>query len=219
MHEFVCMLQRWKWKVAGSALPSLELCSGPGAALRLRERGVGSGLQRVGWRAGAAGSQGRSAPSATQAVWVGSTRVSTVTTKAAAQEHGAVTLLSICPTTGLSLPSLLYSTSERWLSILHSAPSLWLLPPSVLLFLQHPSATQLLMLKKEQPVPSPALCTACSFPSFSHAALTHAHFFSSLFHLTFAYGWARAYQVDVSCWQCISVCLCYKCWLFRHQKL
>lgn len=78
-----------------------------GAALRLRERGVGSGLQRVGWRAGAAGSRGRSAPSATRAAWVNSTRVSTAMAKAITQEHGAVTLLSIRPTTKPS--------SSRWL--------------------------------------------------------------------------------------------------------
>lgn len=70
-----------------------------GAALRLRERGVKSGLQRVGWRVGAAGSRGRSAPSATRAAWVNSTGVSTAIAKAITQEHRAVTLFSVCPMT------------------------------------------------------------------------------------------------------------------------
>jgi len=57
------------------------IMSRPRAALRLRECGVGSGLQRVGWRAGAAGRRGRSAPSATRAASVKSTRVSTAMAK------------------------------------------------------------------------------------------------------------------------------------------
>lgn len=94
MHVTVCTLQCWTGKVAASAHPSLGLCS-------IRGQHCVSGsvawdrARRVGWRAGAAGSRGPSAPSATQAAWVHSTRVSTVLAKATARQHRAVTLLAV----------------------------------------------------------------------------------------------------------------------------
>lgn len=120
-HVCVCTLQCWSRKFV--ALPPLlwDYVVACGSIVSQGASRVKSGLQRVGWRAGAAGSRGRSAPSATRTAWVNSTRVSTALAKAITQ---TVSLLSIYQGTKSSHAAVSSSSiSERWLSFLHPPSS------------------------------------------------------------------------------------------------
>lgn len=122
IHVWECTLQCWSRKFV--ALPPLlwDYVVACGSILAQGASRVKSGLQRVGWRAGAAGSLGRSAPSATRTAWVNSTRVSTALAKAIT--HSSVSLLSIYQGTKSSHAAVSSSSiSERWLSFLHPPSS------------------------------------------------------------------------------------------------
>lgn len=133
--------------------------------------------------------------------------------KAIAEEHGAATLLSICPTRkstascylllNLYLRGSCHSSIHLCLSVScnHGCSDFCSL-------LQHCSAS----CRKTSALPcvlyTSQHAVSLLIPSFSHSAYTQTSFLSSrsLLHLAFAYGWAGACFM---LWQCACVCGCY----------